>query len=144
MGTAGFFKHPGNQEFPGFKGDPADRTGPGPIPFKAIGASGDMHKPVRLSHGRKGGGFYPFSPLKQGGTDRTGPGRSGDSLLKGILALFPVPGIPKAAPAGGKKKAVAKPKKQDADEDKYQHLNKRTHIYPIMSGPWRPKPYRLY
>lgn len=144
MGPAGLFKHPGNKKFPGFENRPADRTGSGPIPLETIGASADMHKPVHLSHGREGGRLYPFSPFKQGGTDRAGPGRPGNPLPQGAPALFPVPGIVGVYPAGGKKKAVSKPEEQYSDENKYQSLNKSTHAYPMITGPWRLGPDRLY
>jgi hypothetical protein len=144
MGPAGLFKHPGDEEFGGFKGGSADRAGPGPVPFKTIGTPGDMHKPVYLSHGRKSGRLYPFSPFKPGGTNRAGPGRAGNPLPQGAPFSFPVPDIMGISLAHGKKKAVSKPEEQYSDENKYQALNKGTHACPMITGPWRRGPCRLY
>jgi hypothetical protein len=111
MGPAGLFEHPGDKELPRLKDHSADRADPLPLPFKTVGTPGDMHKPVYLSHGRKGGGLYPFSPFKQGGTDRTGPRGAGNSLPQGALALFPGPAIAGPYIPGTKEKAVPKPEK---------------------------------
>jgi hypothetical protein len=141
MGTAGFFKHPGNEDFMLLQDMSADRTGPFPVPFQAVGAARDMHKPVGMAHGGKSRRFNPFSAFKPGGTNRACPGSSGKPLSPGVL--FPFPGFGSAPPSGAvqnaEKQAVTEPEEQSPNNDTYQRLKKRSHTLP-----WRINLNRLY
>jgi hypothetical protein len=46
MGSAGPFKHAGNQDFVMMQQRPADRAAPVPSPVKAIQTAPDIHHPV--------------------------------------------------------------------------------------------------
>jgi hypothetical protein len=50
MGTAGFIKHPGKEEFVRIKEHSADRAFPlsGPASLKAVDTSLNMHKPATV------------------------------------------------------------------------------------------------
>jgi hypothetical protein len=125
VGAAGFFKHPGDENFIAPKGRPADRAGPLAVSVKAVGTARDMHKPVGLAHGGKSRGFYPFPPLKPGGTNRAGPGRSGKSFPGGAFLVFPRPGQTAAgAVHRTEKQVIAEPEEKNADDDEYQRLKK--------------------
>jgi hypothetical protein len=116
MRTAGFFKHPGYEDFIEPKGSPANRTAPRPVALKAINTAVDMHKPVGVSHGGKGGGFYPFPMFKPGGTYRTGSGRPGISTLKGSVRFSFLRGGPPGSRT--KKKGIPEPKQKNAYNNK--------------------------
>jgi hypothetical protein len=75
MRPPGFIKEPGDKSFPLTQDRPANRTDPGTIPPKAIGAPGNIHEPVRGLPGGKGPGLYPFPRKQPDGADRTGSAR---------------------------------------------------------------------
>jgi hypothetical protein len=127
MGPAGFIKQPGDKIFIKLENSPTDRTNPGPVSLKAIGTTGDIHKPVCLSHGGKGRGFYPLPPQKPDRTNRTGSGRSGFALK--LLGLF-FPSRPggKSSPPRTKKERIPKPKENHPDKHKTHNLKIRIHI----------------
>jgi hypothetical protein len=143
MGTAGFFKHPGNEDLMLLQDMSADRAGPLPVSLQTVGAARDVHKPVGMAHGGKGRRFYPFPAFKPGGTNRTSPGGAGESLSLGVFFPFPVPALGGTPPSGAvqdaEEQVIAKPEEQNADNDKYQCLKKRSHTLP-----WRIKLNRLY
>jgi hypothetical protein len=46
VGATGTVENSGNEEFISPEPGSADRTDPGPVAFKAVGAAFDVHKPV--------------------------------------------------------------------------------------------------
>jgi hypothetical protein len=126
VGSAGFVEKPGDETFVVIETAPTNRADPGTIPAQAMGAAVDVHEPVGLAHGGKGGGFYPLAVEQLDGADRTGPGHSGFALQ--IVVFAPFPSACGTAPgAGTEKETIAKVEKAYADNDKPQHLKIGTH-----------------
>jgi hypothetical protein len=132
MGTAGFVKHPGKEDFIGTKGRSADRAFslPGPASLQAVYAPFYVHEPAaavpRIGKSR---GFYEFSVFQQDAADRTTPGRSGAAFPGSIDPLFaetPSGRSPAFAaffpvsirPVDTEKQGKAKPEEYKPDEDK--------------------------
>jgi hypothetical protein len=132
MGTAGFVKHPGKEDFIGTKGRSADRAFSlsGPASFQAVYAPLYVHEPAAaVPRIRKSRGFYEFSVFQQDAADRTTPGRSGAAFPGGIDLLFvetPAGKPPVFAaflpastrPADTEKQGKTKPEEYKTDEDK--------------------------
>jgi hypothetical protein len=129
MGPAGFVKQPGNEVFVVVQDRPADRTYPGPVPFQAIGAACNIHKPVRFPHGGKGRRFYPLTVQKPDRANRTGPGRPGFTLKSVIILFFSDPLRKKSRNSRTEKKAVPKPEQNQSDNDKAYNLKIRIHTF---------------
>jgi hypothetical protein len=125
MGTAGPVEDTGDKDFSFPEAGSADRTYPGPVSPKAIGAAFDMHKPVFPGKRRKGQGFYQVSLFQPGGTDRAGLGRSGNAGPPRGVPLLPVFLIAKTDSSQRfKKEGISKPQQDKSRHYKGQNLNK--------------------
>jgi hypothetical protein len=127
MGSAGFIKHPGNENFIRSQDGSADRTGTPAVSLETVRAARDMHEPVIASQGWKGGGFYPFPRFQAGGTDRAGSGRPGKTFPMGLLFGPPVPGRSGARGiarrvSGAKKQGIPEPEEENAYKHKSKYL----------------------
>jgi hypothetical protein len=116
MGPSGLIKEPGDKVFIVVEHRPANRADPGPVPFQAIIASGNIHEPVGLSYSGKRRGFNPFSLRKPDRTDRTSPGRPGLPLYIVLFIFFTRSG--RMSPANMKKERVPKIKENHPGNNK--------------------------
>jgi hypothetical protein len=113
MGAARFIEKPGDEKFFVPEDRPANRADPAEVSFQAVTAARYVHQSIGTGDGGKGGGFYPFAPFQLGGTNRTGPGRSGEARAFGLGFGAPFPQNRHGKSSGeGEKEGISKPDKE--------------------------------